>query len=118
MEAKTFEIRDRMTFIPMLAVRLYPYNEADRYLLERAGFGQTYDEQASYVVLVEVNGGPGRAAVVPWDWGYWDRTHQVAHGYIVKNWESLHSGDVVDVEFILGETAAPKRSERLEHQPA
>ena len=44
------------------------------------------------------------------------RTKPVAHQFIEKNWSTLKDGDVVDVQFILGETAEPKRSER-EREP-
>ena len=47
-----------------------------------------------------------------YDWR--DRTMQVAHDYIEKNWGDLVDGAVVDVQFILGETAAPKVSESVD----
>jgi hypothetical protein len=31
-----------------------------------------------------------------------------AHNFIAEHWAELNSGDVVDVEYILGETSAPK----------
>jgi hypothetical protein len=34
-----------------------------------------------------------------------------AHAHILQNWHSLTSGDVIDVEFILGESKQPKESE-------
>ena len=37
---------------------------------------------------------------------------KVAHNYIATHWHDLVDGDVVDVEFILGETAEKKISER------
>lgn len=39
----------------------------------------------------------------------WNRR---AHLYVRDHWAELRDGDVVDVQFILGETAAPKKSER------
>ena len=36
-----------------------------------------------------------------------------AHRHIELNWDTLNSGDVIDVEFIRGEVDAPKVSERL-----
>jgi hypothetical protein len=35
-----------------------------------------------------------------------------AHHHIYEKWDSLEDGDVVDVEFILGETTKPKLSEK------
>lgn len=40
-----------------------------------------------------------------------DRTMYNAHIYIEKNFDNLKDGDVVDVEFILGETDKPKEPE-------
>jgi len=37
----------------------------------------------------------------------------VVHLHLEKHFEELPSGSVIDVEFILGETAQPKISERL-----
>ena len=42
------------------------------------------------------------------------RTWFVAHAHIIANWDSLSDGDVVDVEFILGEKPTAKTSERLD----
>ena len=109
MIAKMLELRDRATFIPILAIRLDPSCEGDRYLLARAGFGRSPQEQARYIVLVQVNGGGGIAQCDPYQWH--DRTYAVAHGYIQKAFDELPPGAVVDVEFILGETEAPCRSE-------
>lgn len=52
----------------------------------------------------------GRAHYDPYDWG--DRTWQVAHDYIARHWDELVDGAVVDVEYVLGETAEPKHPER------
>lgn len=111
MKTKTFEIRDRGTFIPALAVSLRPGNVADRYLLARAGYGETSSEQKDYVLLMQVAGGSGTVTCDPHDWGVSVRTMHVAHQHILDHWDELSSGDVVDVEFILGETDAPKTSE-------
>jgi len=45
---------------------------------------------------------------------------RTVHDWLLRdgNFEKLYAGDVVDVEFILGERAEPKRSERItELQP-
>lgn len=111
MIAKTFEIRDRATFIPILAVKLAPACEADRHLLARAGFGIFAAQQATYVQLVQISGGHGRSTCDPYDWGQNPRTFLVAHQHIIEHFDSLASGAVVDVEFILGETLVEKQSE-------
>jgi len=107
MIAKTFELRDRGTFVPMLAVKLEPACEADRYLLARSGFSEPHKQ---YVLLLALDGGEGRFTYDPHGWGG-NRTRHVAHKFIIENFDTLKSGIVVDVEFILGETSQPKRSE-------
>jgi hypothetical protein len=104
-------VRDRDTFIPVLAVQLNPSCEADRYLLARAGFGRSSFEQAAYVLLARIAGGEGKATCDPYDWGG-SRTLQVAHDFIIKNFAGMAPGEVVDVEYILGEKPVPKISEQ------
>lgn len=107
MIVKCLEIRDRMTFIPVAAVNTAPSSAAQRYLIRRAG----YASLGGTVIVVNLN--DCRASNDPYGWGN-SRTMQVAHAYIEENFETLKDGDVVDVEFILGETSEPKRSERHE----
>lgn len=110
MITKTFEIRDRSTFIPVIAIKLEPGCEADRYLFRRAGYGVP----SEYVIVMKIDGGKGNATSDPYEWGDGARTMLVAHDYIIKNFVWMNSGDVVCVETILKEREAPKISERLE----
>ena len=100
MTTKLLEIRDAATFIPALAIRM---SREDGYLARRAGFGD------ACVYLIHLEG--QKCAYDPYDWTN-NRTMCAAHQYIENEWESLKDGDVVDVQFILGETTAPKRSEQ------
>lgn len=112
METKTFEVRDSMTFIPVLAVRLDPACESDRYLLGRAGFGTTPEAQGEYVVLVALE--KDEATYDPHKWlANGTRTLHIAHHHIVECWCDLPSGAVIDVEYIVGERATVKVSERF-----
>ncbi len=107
-ETKTFEIRDRGTFIPIVAIRIAPRewaNMADVYLAGRAGY-------VAPLILMTSLHGMDEAQCDPEEWG--TRTRQVAHRYIAEHFSELESGSVIDVEFILGETPAPKISEREE----
>lgn len=122
LETKTFEIRDRATFIPVIVTKiqkdkrsedLVPFevllnNEAENYLLGRAGWA---GGQSLFYMTSLVN---QKTARWPHDWGgpQTNRTYYHAHDYIQDNWDSLESGDVVDVEFILDEVDSPKTSER------
>ena len=104
MITKLFEIRDRATFIPVLATKIEHETEAQSYLLRRCGFLPS----TPYIFMCRINGGEGYAD--PYDW--MGRTLQTAHEYMVKHWDELKDGDVIDVEFILGETKVKKVSER------
>lgn len=129
MKAKALELRDEGTFIAILAVDMnhdgpYPEdgswiqqgymktlskNAAQRYLLRRCGY--PCDGRPN-VMITRLSGDGRPASNDPYYWG--DRTFAVAHKWIIENWKSLRDGDVVDVQFIVGETSAPKRSEREE----
>lgn len=109
MISKTFEIRDKGTFIPVLCVKLLPESDKDRFLLARAGYGRFTNEQGRYVLMCQINGGIGKASSDPYSWG--GRTYPVAHNYINEHFDDLESGEVIDVEFILGESKEKKLSE-------
>lgn len=110
---KFLEIRDAGTFIPALAVSMDAMrweNPLDVWLLRRGGFGVS----SECVFLCKLHTGGGEYD--PYSWHASSRTMQVAHEWIEKHFNELKSGDVVDVEFILGITKAPKTSERLDPQ--
>lgn len=125
MKTMVLEIRDEGTFIPLLAVDMNPgpdqlnieskhgfwvTNDYDArtYLLRRVGY--PCDARPN-VLITRLSGDGSPASNDPYRWG--GRTMPVAHKYIIENWEKLRDGDVVDVQFILGETKEPKVSERL-----
>lgn len=101
---KFIEILDRNTFIPAVAIDMsLSGNSFNDYLLRRAGYGET-----RCVLLTRVDG--GKACYDPFDWG--DRTFHVAHKYIAEEWDSIFDAEVIDVEYLLGETTKAKESER------
>ena len=106
MKALALEIRDYGTFIPALAVDMAPGNDEQRYLLRCCGY--SCDGRPN-VILTRLDGN-GKATNDPYAWG--GRTWPVAHNWIIEHWSGLRDGDVIDVEFILGERPEPKRSER------
>lgn len=106
MQVKLFEVRDRMTFLPVMATLIAPQNRAQHYLCRRAGF----DPSVPYIILTKLT--DYKTHYDEYSWG--DRTIKVTHGYIIENWDKLYDGDVIDVEFILGEKEEPAQSEFLE----
>jgi len=112
MEVKCLELRDEGTFIPVICIRPVPDNEGQRYLLRRDGYQGDDTEQCVIMIDAQCRG----ASYDPYDWPTKDRgtrTKLVAHDYITDHWADLSDGDVVDVQYILKETAAPKLSERI-----
>ena len=121
MKTKLLEIRDASTFIPVLCVNMNPYNgdvrgvsahdapyyEARRYLLRRCGYPC---DGVPNIAISHLSADGKPMWNDPYGWG--GRTYPVAHKYIIEHWDELHDGDVIDVEFILGEKPAPKKSER------
>ena len=108
MEIKLFEVRDRGTFLPVFALSTEPSNEEQRYLLRRCGFASP---EAGYLpIIIARLHGEGNSSADAYHWG--DRTMQTAHLYIDKHFHDLKDGDVIDVEYILGQSAQPKTSER------
>lgn len=107
---KTFEIRDSGTLIPVLAFCLRATNETDwHYWHTKAG----YPTDGSGIIIMNLHN--QKASVDPYSWK--DRTMAYAHAFIYRNFNSLNNGDVVDVQYIIGETQTPKISERLTINP-
>ena len=113
MKTILLEVRDSMTFIPVVAMDTDPnkyHHQNDKYeerrwLLRSAG----YSSDGDTIILLNLN--DCRASNEPYGWN--GRTMTVAHEYIERNWGELQDGDVIDVEFILGETTVKKTSERF-----
>lgn len=65
------------------------------------------------VIMTKLDAKNEPANYSPYGWLLGSRTFPVAHSFIENNWDELKDGDVIDVEFILGETAEKKVSERI-----
>ncbi len=105
-EVKFFEVRDAMTFIPVMAVRGHTEPGPEHYLLRRAGWG--VGQEFCYLTTLTNN----RTQHDPNDWC--GRTLMEAHLHIRNHWRTLENEEVIDVQFILGETTEKKRSECFE----
>lgn len=97
METKLFEIRDHATCMSVVAIKMDANNSEgrERKILRHAGYGR------SLILFGTANG--GKFTYDPYDWGN-ERTRFTSHKHVEANWESLVSGDVIDVPFILGES--------------
>jgi len=102
MQLKIFEVRDEATFIAAFAFSTDNPAPGQAQLLAREGYR---DRQIMFGYL------SGERPASP-DYYFWDcRTMATAHKYVFENWDRLRDGDVIDVQFILGETKEAKRSE-------
>jgi hypothetical protein len=108
MEIKCLELRDIGTFIPVICIRPIPTNAAQYYLLRRDGYSGDETERCIIMIDAQCRG----VSYDPYGWTG-ARTLPRAHLYITEHWSELHDGDVIDIEFILGERNIPKISECL-----
>ena len=119
METKLFEIRDRGLGvvqhipIPVMCTLMNSENKAEKYLLQRPGYYDLlYDGAGESLEILMTILSSNRTECDKTAWN--DRTFKTAHKYIADHWFELVTGDVIDVEFILGETHHKKISERCE----
>jgi hypothetical protein len=109
MQTKMLEVRDRMTYIPVLAIKMVPDNAIHHYYLRRHGYSPT----SCIIAVMKI--GEVEAHTDPYAWSNGGcRTMTTAHEYIQSHYDELRDGDVVDSEFILGESQEPKTPERLD----
>ena len=108
-ETKLFEVRDRATCIPVIAIRPSIADfETERWLWGRGGFGSHPEE---YVLVAKLDN-ESVLTSDPYKQGPF-RTMLEATKFIRANFADLETGNVIDIEFILGETDIPKESDRF-----
>ena len=107
MEAKLIEIRDAATAIPAIVVRMDSNHVAERYWLGRQGYLHV---SVPWVLMMPLTYPEFHSDPNTWA----SRTFRIAHEYVQIEWDNIETGDIVDVEFILGKSKEPKISERLE----
>jgi hypothetical protein len=96
-----------MTMLAVVVIRLGCRNEAERYLLSRCGYGKELEDQQDFFLYAALE--DFQMQYDPYNQS--NRTRHESHKYIRAHWDELKSGDVIDVEFILGESTEKKVSE-------
>lgn len=114
MMTKAFEIRDRGTMIPVIATKIAPSNKSERSLMRKSGLDPYATPDNQRVVVYRLSNTLGDCRIDPWLWPGESRTMRIGHIYIKNYFDTLISGSVVDVEYILGETDSEKLSEMIE----
>lgn len=106
MKTLILEIRDKATFIPVIATMI---SREDGPLACQAGYGDPM------IILTKISG--GLSIESHYDTFRWSssscRTMRVAHEHILHHWDELKDNDVIDVEYILKETTQKKCSNHL-----
>ena len=113
MQTKILEIRDEGTYIAALAVNMNPTaftGGPEAWFLSRCGYPC---DGVPNILLTRLDG-KGQATNDPYSWEGVGRTFPAAHHWIIEHWNEISDGDVVDVQFILGETKQKKVSERFQ----
>jgi len=109
MKTLTVEIRDRATKINAVAIKPgHPSNSTET--LAMASWNG-YNLGNNEIILIRLSDAVAQDRVQNWE----DRTMYNAHKFIQANFEKLSDGDVIDVEFILGETQKKKTAEWKNH---
>ena len=118
-EVKFFEVRDEMTRISAFGMRLGPdddhnrwHSEDDQYVWQSGGWGTV----GPTVFLGRIDGSELHA--FHYQWSQTNRTMRTAHDYIAREWDTLTSGQVVDVRVILREASEPAKSDRFSEASA
>lgn len=112
MTKKYFEIRDNSAFIPVVAVDLHPTtdNETIKPIEQALVSASAYNPITT--ILLTTLSSELRTEHDPSNWH--NRTLETAHHYILSYWEGLDSGQVINVEFIEGDSANPEAHVHLE----
>jgi len=113
---KYFEVRDSMTFIPVVAFRpsagaiSQGMSDQVRRIVEHGLSRSGWSRGASSVIVCRLDRVSAHSD--QFEWGN-NSTLYTAHRFIADNWDDLVTGAVIDVEFILGEKSTVKVSEAL-----
>lgn len=125
-ETRFIEVRDEGTQMPCMVTAvnantlILDDRDDDAWLVQRAGWG---GEQVGlyFVELLVEPGCDSWAKASPYQYelhtvskGFdGSRTLRIAWTWVMQHWDEVESGDVIDVQYILGETDAPKAPGRL-----
>ena len=108
---KFFEIRDRGTCLPVMAIRLdsETCSDKERWLLSQAGFGKTQESHREYIMLCDIASRKPHALYDPFNW---KESFMVdVHLHLQDHFDDYQSGAVLDVSVIRGESDTPRPSD-------
>lgn len=100
---KCIEIRDRLTCIPAVAIKMEAADVVEAHFLRRCG----YPQDGTGVVLMKLSDQEASSDPYHWD----NRTMGAAHLFIEESFDDLVNGQVVDARVYLKECAEPAEPE-------
>lgn len=102
MKTKVLEIRDEMTCIAALAIKMVADTPIEDKFLWRCGYPRGDSPPA--VTLMKLS--TQETTVDPY---HWDNIHtmRTAHLWITKHFDEIEDGQVIDTRVILGEAESP-----------
>lgn len=104
-DAKMLAVMDSGTRIPLIAFKVSPNTMKECVMLERHGFGINPHKYTFFYDIFA-----GNCRYDPYKLGD-SYTLTPACNYIREHWGEISSGDLVDAEFIRGETSEPRNWE-------
>lgn len=104
LKAKVLEILDRATYIPVIATDIFSGEAQESRHTRRLGFNPL---NRNKIIITRFD--PIRTLYNVYDEPN-TRTRE-AYRYIQDHFDKLKSGDVIDIEYLLGETSMPKLSD-------
>jgi hypothetical protein len=96
--------------MPAVAIKLDPANDAELWLMRRAGYADAQGPDGCWILLGHLEGGPFHYD--KYDTG--SSTRFTTLEYLAKHFDELEPGAVICTEHIRGERDTPKVSERMD----
>lgn len=107
METKLFEIRDSCTLYLVTATKMISEKGIEKHIIKKAGYGLSNPS----ILITDIETKEASTDAYSWGGG---RTMKEAHLHIKRNYDELKTGDVIDVEYLLGEKDEPLTTSYIE----
>jgi len=104
-EKKVFEVFNRGVRTMVIGILMESMDWREQSIIEQSGFSV---KEPPAVMLVNPFSGEARVSSDAWQ----DRSMRIAHQYLEGYWDTLQSGDTIDIEWLFQEKEEPCKSER------
>lgn len=114
MLTKTFEIIDKAWSRPVIATKITPWCAADTRLLAQAGIGFNIEGRSNIILVTVILDGEGCSRIDAQGWPYSPRGLRIAHHYFDFHFDILESGELIDIEYLVGETKTKRIDDTID----